>query len=1336
MNRKISSGKKMLLKSKRAETTNYEVQPYKEHWKLITVTIVLLLLIIGFILAPSNIRKNLFGKAITTGAQPVLLLSPQDEENITILPAQITFEISNTENTEEYANATLTISNGQTILEKRYENILTGTIVTEYFEPAKPPYDDPSLYAYWNFDEGPLDASPNNRNATPMDVIHRPRGGVKGGAYEFDGDYDLLKAGTHTFREKNYTISAWFKTNDTIMQTIIGRGSANFGFYNPEIRTNGTHVQVTESGWSGAGVIGKTMIPVTKNDWHNVIVTRNESIVNVFIDGALALTDDNQPEPPNINTTTGEVGRGAVYIGAGPDRARLFYQGLIDEVAIWNRTLTSEEVGAVYGSINKYYSWNVQVRTPAGTYTSETKKFRMGKINEPPQIIFEQATSITPPVQIKFTVTDPEEDLTNVTLYAGPLGAGPAVATYINVPSGTTLTYELDTTKGLLSDPTLEHWWKLDGNTADEKNSTAKATILNNPTIVEGARGQAYQFNGINDTIILGRHDWIEDKNYTVALWYKVDPDATGGARLLNRGKGSACYYNPSITFNTTTQRIIVTESGCNSIQRIGGQASLGFQSATGEWRHVAVTREDDTVKVYTDGNLAYTDSYQGTPPIIANGTIIIGASYVTSHSSTPYELYMKGAIDEVVMWDRELSSEEIKNLYQGKYDSFAWSAAADDGFTRYAGKTMILEDAPIPPPQDTTPPTITMNSPDNNTVLNTLTARFNLTVIDSSLREVSLYFTSSEIPLEIQQADQGKNEYVFTKTLSADGTYKWYSKAVDSSGNSETSPVRTIIIDTTPPEPIDDTPPEITQIFPDDGATLSTNDVIFSSIATDTNLQSVTLKVSSLQDETRTGASGEYSFKKILQNGEYTWSIEARDSKGNIKTTPTRTLTINVQMPVPADTTPPEIFLESPDNNEELKNANVLFKFTATDANLKNATLYINNILNKTDTTGISGTYEFAVQMADGEYNWFAEAYDVRGNKAKSEIREFSINTTIPAPRQDTTPPTITVQTKNDSWYSTTAQLLITVQDDEQVQNSTYRYETQTFNSSWRAMTNITNTWNSILNTTALDDGIYTIRFNATDANKNTNTNSTIIIKIDKTPPIIIRQNITILNNITTYNITITDQGAGDDKSTAEITLQNGTKITLPMIKTGNSHTTTYNMTGYKNDSYNITYKVSDTLGNTALYNYTINLTAPIQEQQAQPPIAVTPPAGGGDTGGGGGGGGGSSGGGGGGGGGGGAGPAKKPPKTETPKSEQERREESISEGTGGIRREFINGNETQQNKTGETTPTTETPKDVESIIAPITKKVNAVLIALLISLLIIILIALAYYLYERRKK
>lgn len=194
------------------------------------------------------------------------------------------------------------------------------------------------VVAFYPFNNGSLhDESGNNYNLTnPTSAIPvMDRAGNPNCAFQFEADNDeFLKYENPTFLDNlpsnNFSISFWFKSNDY---------SYGYGIF----ICRGDQISCTNSsrgdwsvGYSNAFKIlhlpngGVSHIGMQNTDWEHIVVTSNSTINQMYVNGVLVSTGIGSYSCPILN-------QGDLFIGK-------FYKGLIDDIIIYDRVITPDEV--------------------------------------------------------------------------------------------------------------------------------------------------------------------------------------------------------------------------------------------------------------------------------------------------------------------------------------------------------------------------------------------------------------------------------------------------------------------------------------------------------------------------------------------------------------------------------------------------------------------------------------------------------------------------------------------------------------------------------------------------------------------------------------------------------------------------------------------------------------------------------------------------------------------------------------------------------------------------------------------------------------------------------
>ncbi len=205
-----------------------------------------------------------------------------------------------------------------------------------------------SLVALWKLDEAggniAKDSAGGNNGTLVGDPQWQPSAGKIGGALEFDGDGDFVKIGDESDFDltDQITISAWIKVNqfDKEWQAVIAKGDSawriqrNQSDDNLEFACTGLKIP---SGAPWGNLYGKRS--VNDGQWHHIAAIYDGSKMYIIIDGN---EDSSQPASGRINTNNEPV-----YIGENSENTGRCWNGLIDDVRVYNYALTKEEVTAL-----------------------------------------------------------------------------------------------------------------------------------------------------------------------------------------------------------------------------------------------------------------------------------------------------------------------------------------------------------------------------------------------------------------------------------------------------------------------------------------------------------------------------------------------------------------------------------------------------------------------------------------------------------------------------------------------------------------------------------------------------------------------------------------------------------------------------------------------------------------------------------------------------------------------------------------------------------------------------------------------------------------------------
>jgi hypothetical protein len=234
------------------------------------------------------------------------------------------------------------------------------------------------LIGYWPFCGNANDASGNGNNGTVNGAtLTTDRFGYANSAYSFDGVNDNITCNfIYPIGDMSKSYSVWVKfDNSTDRGWIIGNNvncqpgttSSGFGLF-----TNGG--LTSELWFHGDGPIADISIAMNYNttDYYHIVVTHEPMITRIYINGVFIVSENNA-----LNTSNGKFLVGSrVDIPNFPSCPEEWFDGIIDDIAIYNRALTPTEIQQLYNLGNVSYSWSTGATTPSITVTpSQTTSY-------------------------------------------------------------------------------------------------------------------------------------------------------------------------------------------------------------------------------------------------------------------------------------------------------------------------------------------------------------------------------------------------------------------------------------------------------------------------------------------------------------------------------------------------------------------------------------------------------------------------------------------------------------------------------------------------------------------------------------------------------------------------------------------------------------------------------------------------------------------------------------------------------------------------------------------------------------------------------------------------
>lgn len=554
---------------------------------------------------------------------------------------------------------------------KNLPHALTAVLLTATACAQDPHF---GLVAYW-----PMEAlanadteMPDTANGNNLSLVNMGAGSVVpgriGNAVSFNGVDQML------VRDFNVTPSTGLPLTNGTQRTIclwvkgIGTGqndkrifsesstSSNAPLYNLNTANNGNNGTLdvfirTENNTVRANHLRTNTSPLDGN-WHHVGVTDANGAMNIYIDGVFDRT---------VTYTNTAFNANILSLGAlrrATDGS--FFNGQLDEVAVWNRTLTAAEIASVAANGVPSFALPAISVSPAGPYQQGDRVVISGQG-------FAQGGAVT--FQWRKGGLDlPGE--TNSTLTIAELNAGNS-GVYDVLVNGTptatvTLSFTADPAANLGQN--LVSWWPGETiNTADVPPSSPDpwggnplgCENMTELDLASGQFGKAFVFDGVGKLARRTTGFAIStNPEFTVAFWAKADGTVQNDLRAF--AESSTTSDIPLFTLGTSSNATTSLRAYVRNNANQGLAAVLSTRPVfDNTWHHVAWSEKNGRVRCYIDGVMdgANFDINRTGSVFTFDRTTLGGIQRaVNSH-------WLNGMIDDTAVWNRALTWTEVQAL-------------------------------------------------------------------------------------------------------------------------------------------------------------------------------------------------------------------------------------------------------------------------------------------------------------------------------------------------------------------------------------------------------------------------------------------------------------------------------------------------------------------------------------------------------------------------------------------------------------------------------------------------------------------------------------------------
>ncbi len=209
----------------------------------------------------------------------------------------------------------------------------------------------------------------------------------------------------------------------------------------------------------------------------------------------------------------------------------------------------------------------------------------------------------------------------------------------------------------------LVGYWPFCGNANDESGNGNNG-VVNGATLKEdrfGVTNAAYDFDGVNDEITVSGNDF-GNGNFSVSGWINANAsnlnDTQNQILIFGYDNGNK---NLEVQLTNISQEEIINKLRFSMRNLISNDYDLISvnEIVFSEWTHFVIQREQDVQKFYVNGSLVGINSQITTNDVMENGLMSIG-----NGMNNVSGRYFHGTIDDIGIWNRALSADEVQQLY------------------------------------------------------------------------------------------------------------------------------------------------------------------------------------------------------------------------------------------------------------------------------------------------------------------------------------------------------------------------------------------------------------------------------------------------------------------------------------------------------------------------------------------------------------------------------------------------------------------------------------------------------------------------------------------------
>ena len=581
-------------------------------------------------------------------------------------------------------NSTLTLTDVQPTNVGSYSVVLTNTLGSVLSSNASlmlNPCDSDfsGLVAWWRAEGNTLDSAGTN-DGIAVGPLAYATGEVglgfsitSAGAYvDVPGSSNLDVGVTNGF-----TIEMWINPEDVSIQHPLaewGTGGQGSGQLGPLLWIS---VNMND-GSSGPGDLLANIVDtsttshifhsvvglVQTNIFQHVALTYDKTTGNavLYYNGVVAVS-------ANLGIFTPDTAAGDLLFGHRIVTDETF-PGVLDEISLYDRALSSNEISAVYNAGRSGKCFTPQLPVILVQPTNQT-------VNVGGTAVFSVMASGTPPLSYQWTSNEVSiVNATNSTLVLDNVQLaqnGVLYAVLVANPYSTT-----GSSNAVLAvnppppcDPApsgLVSWWPAEGNGNDIVSGN-DGILENGAGFTNGEVGMAFNLNGVSQYVLVNSSNLNIGLGSGLAIEGWINPTSMSNhlpiveyERVLSSANPADLgvqFYTSEVTTGDVLANVVDTTGAGHLIISSSGKVSAG------SWHHIALCYDKISggASIYVNGVVVVQTNLGSFTPQTSFANLLLGARTYGGSITNPSDKFF-GQMDEMSIYSRALSSNEVAAIY------------------------------------------------------------------------------------------------------------------------------------------------------------------------------------------------------------------------------------------------------------------------------------------------------------------------------------------------------------------------------------------------------------------------------------------------------------------------------------------------------------------------------------------------------------------------------------------------------------------------------------------------------------------------------------------------